>query len=162
MCCKKWQSLASIPLYIYLGAGKHPSPLEKPKTISPNDYLTVGFYRIKKYCSDQKLLRFKDCSTRTSVTSCQPPIYLGAGKHPSPLEKPKTISPNDYLTVGFYRIKKYCSDQKLLRFKDCSTRTSVTSCQPPIYRYFQRVHIWVLASTRALLKNQKLLVLMIT
>ena len=66
---------------------------------------------------------------------------LGAGKHPSPLEKPKTISPNDYLTVGFYRIKKYCSDQKLLRFKDCSTRTSVTSCQPPIYRYFQRVHI---------------------
>ena len=66
---------------------------------------------------------------------------LGAGKHPSPLEKPKTISTNDYLTVGFYRIKKYCSDQKLLRFKDCSTRTSVTSCQPPIYRYFQRVHI---------------------
>ena len=135
----KWQ---------HLGAGKHPSPLEKSKAISPNDYLTVGFYRIKKYCSDQKLLRFKDCSTRTSVTSCQPPIYryfqrvhLGAGKHPSPLEKPKTISPNDYLTVGFYRIKKYCSDQKLLRFKDCSTRTSVTSCQPPIYRYFQRVHI---------------------
>ena len=62
-------------LSLYLGAGKHPSPLEKPKTISPNDYLTVGFYRIKKYCSDQKLLRFKDCSTRTSVTSCQP-LYI--------------------------------------------------------------------------------------
>ena len=90
--------MAELGVYtpIYLGAGKHPSPLEKPKTISTNDYLTVGFYRIKKYCSDQKLLRFKDCSTRTSVTSCQPPIYryfqrvhLGAGKHPSPLEKKK-------------------------------------------------------------------------
>ena len=38
-----------------LGAGKHPSPLEKPKINSPNHYLTVGFYRIKKYCSYQKL-----------------------------------------------------------------------------------------------------------
>ena len=34
-------------------------------------------------------------------------IDLGAGKHPSPLEKTKTNSPNHYLTVGFYRIKKY-------------------------------------------------------
>ena len=33
--------------------------------------------------------------------------HLGAGKHPSPLEKTKTNSPNHYLTVGFYRIKKY-------------------------------------------------------
>ena len=78
---------------------------------------------------------------RFYLTTYKAARYLGAGKHPSPLEKPKTISTNDYLTVGFYRIKKYCSDQKLLRFKDCSTRTSVTSCQPPIYRYFQRVHI---------------------
>ena len=68
-------------------------------------------------------------------------VYLGAGKHPSPLEKTKTNSPNHYLTVVFYRIKKYCSYQKLLRFKDCSTRTPVTSCQPPIDRYFGRVHI---------------------
>ena len=82
-------------------------------------------------------------------------IYPGAGKHPSPLEKTKTNSPNHYLTVVFYRIKKYCSYQKLLRFKDCSTRTPVTSCQPPIDRYFGRVHIWVLASTRALLKKKK-------
>ena len=44
-----------------LGAGKHPSPLEKPKINSPNHYLTAGFYRIKKYCSYQKLLPFKDC-----------------------------------------------------------------------------------------------------
>ena len=41
-----------------LGAGKHPSPLEKTKINSPNNYLTVGFYRIKKYCSYQKLWRF--------------------------------------------------------------------------------------------------------
>ena len=189
-----------IHLTIYImrghpGAGKHPSPLEKTKTNSPNHYLTVVFYRIKKYCSYQKLLRFKDCSTRTPVTSCQPPIdryfgrvhidrytyryrvyrdhvlcvevfshifHPGAGKHPSPLEKTKTNSPNHYLTVVFYRIKKYCSYQKLLRFKDCSTRTPVTSCQPPIDRYFGRVHIRVLASTRALLKKQKPIVLIIT
>ena len=44
--------------------------------------------------------------------------YLGAGKHPSPLDKTKTQSPNQELTVGFYRIKKYCSYQKLRPFKD--------------------------------------------
>ena len=52
VCCKQGR-------YIYLGAGKHPSPLEKKKkkkkkkltqTNSPHHYLTVGFYRIKKYC----------------------------------------------------------------------------------------------------------------
>ena len=54
-----------------LGAGKHPSPLGKKKkkkkkekklaqTDSPHHNLTVGFYRIKKYCSYQKLWRFKD------------------------------------------------------------------------------------------------------
>ena len=132
---------------------------------SHHHYLTAGFYRIKKYCSYQKLWRF-------SCDFLPAPIYRkfdvrdnrypGAGKHPSPLEKTKTNIPNHYLTVVFYRIKKYCSYQKLLRFKDCSTRTPVTSCQPPIDRYFGRVHIWVLASTRALLKKQKPIVLIIT
>ena len=56
-------------------------------------------------------------------------VYPGAGKHPSPLEKKKkkkkkkkkhthtqTNSPHQNITVGFYRIKKYCSYQKLWRF----------------------------------------------
>ena len=100
---------------------------------------------VSKFIQSNQLLLLRHPSNFKRARICKPAMAfvtdLGAGKHPSPLEKPKTISPNDYLTVGFYRIKKYCSDQKLLRFKDCSTRTSVTSCQPPIYRYFQRVHI---------------------
>ena len=47
------------------GAGKHPSPLGKKKKVhthtqtnSPHQNITVGFYRIKKYCSYQKLWRF--------------------------------------------------------------------------------------------------------
>ena len=59
-----------------LGAGKHPSPLDKTKSQSPNQELTVGFYRIKKYCSYQKLRPFKDHArvenARAPVTSCQP------------------------------------------------------------------------------------------
>ena len=83
------------------GAGKHPSPLEKKKkkkkkkkkhthtqTNSPHQKITVGFYRIKKYCSCQKLWLF-------SCDFLPAPIYrkfdvrdnLGAGKHPSPLDK---------------------------------------------------------------------------
>ena len=86
---------------IYPGAGKHPSPLGKKKkkkkkkkthtqTNSPYQNITVGFYRIKKYCSYQKLWRFF-CDFLPA------PIYrkfdvrdnLGAGKHPSPLGKKK-------------------------------------------------------------------------
>ena len=148
-CKDRHKSLLSGP-----GAGKHPSPLEKPKTNSPNHYLTVGFYRIKKYCCYQKLWRF-------SCDFLPAPIVIdrkfdvrdnpGAGKHPSPLEKPKTNSPNHYLTVGFYRIKKYCSYQKLWRF-------SCDFLPAPIDRKFDvrdNRHIWVLASTRALLEKKK-------
>ena len=45
-------------------------------------------------------------------------IYLGAGKHPSPLDISESYSPDLYLKVGFYLIKKYCSCQKLSQFKD--------------------------------------------
>ena len=33
-------------------------------------------------------------------------IYLGAGKHPSPLDISESYSPDLYLKVGFYLIKK--------------------------------------------------------
>ena len=46
--------------YIYLGAGKHPSPLDISESYSPDLYLKVGFYLIKKYCSCPKLSQFKD------------------------------------------------------------------------------------------------------
>ena len=45
-------------------------------------------------------------------------IYLGAGKHPSPLDISESYSPDLYLKVGFYLIKKYCSCPKLSQFKD--------------------------------------------
>ena len=45
-------------------------------------------------------------------------IYLGAGKHPSPLDISGSYSPDLYLKVGFYLIKKYCSCPKLSQFKD--------------------------------------------
>ena len=44
--------------------------------------------------------------------------YLGAGKHPSPLDISESYSPDLYLKVGFYLIKKYCSCPKLSQFKD--------------------------------------------
>ena len=44
--------------------------------------------------------------------------YLGAGKHPSPLDISESYSPHLYLKVGFYLIKKYCSCPKLSQFKD--------------------------------------------
>ena len=47
-------------LYIDLGAGKHPSPLDISESYSPDLYLKVGFYLIKKYCSCPKLSQFKD------------------------------------------------------------------------------------------------------
>ena len=43
-----------------LGAGKHPSPLDISESYSPDLYLKVGFYLIKKYCSCPKLSQFKD------------------------------------------------------------------------------------------------------
>ena len=43
-----------------LGAGKHPSPLDISEYYSPDLYLKVGFYLIKKYCSCPKLSQFKD------------------------------------------------------------------------------------------------------
>ena len=46
--------------YIDLGAGKHPSPLDISESYSPDLYLKVGFYLIKKYCSCPKLSQFKD------------------------------------------------------------------------------------------------------
>ena len=46
--------------YIHLGAGKHPSPLDISESYSPDLYLKVGFYLIKKYCSCPKLSQFKD------------------------------------------------------------------------------------------------------
>ena len=46
--------------YDYLGAGKHPSPLDISESYSPHLYLKVGFYLIKKYCSCPKLSQFKD------------------------------------------------------------------------------------------------------
>ena len=47
-----------VYIYIYLGAGKHPSPLDISESYSPDRYLKVGFYLIKKYCSCPKLLQF--------------------------------------------------------------------------------------------------------
>ena len=52
--------LTYIYIYIYLGAGKHPSPLDISESYSPDLYLKVGFYLIKKYCSCPKLSQFKD------------------------------------------------------------------------------------------------------
>ena len=46
--------------YIHLGAGKHPSPPDISESYSPDLYLKVGFYLIKKYCSCPKLSQFKD------------------------------------------------------------------------------------------------------
>ena len=54
-----WLSI-EIYKYIYLGAGKHPSPLDISESYSPDLYLKVGFYLIKKYCSCPKLSQFKD------------------------------------------------------------------------------------------------------
>ena len=47
-------------LHMHLGAGKHPSPLDISESYSPEFYLKVGFYLIKKYCSCPKLSQFKD------------------------------------------------------------------------------------------------------
>ena len=59
---------------IYLGAGKHPSPLDISESYSPDLYLKVGFYLIKKYCSSPKLSQFKIAH---SCDSCQP-LYIRA------------------------------------------------------------------------------------
>ena len=50
----------SIIVYIHLGAGKHPSPLDISESNFPDLYLKVGFYLIKKYCSCPKLSQFKE------------------------------------------------------------------------------------------------------
>ena len=56
----------------YLGAGKHPSPLDISESYSPDLYLKVGFYLIKKYCSCPKLSQFKD---RALLWLVPAPIY---------------------------------------------------------------------------------------
>ena len=121
----------------YLGAGKHPSPLDISESYSPHLYLKVGFYLIKKYCSCPKLSQFKDRAFLWLVpapiyTCCDvsDDIYLGAGKHPSPLDISESYSPDLYLKVGFYLIKKYCSCPKLSQFKD---RAFLWLVPAPIY-----------------------------
>ena len=59
-----------------------------------------------------RLQRGPDITTFGFVTD------LGAGKHPSPLGISESYSPDLYLKVGFYLIKKYCSCPKLSQFKD--------------------------------------------
>ena len=56
----------------YLGAGKHPSPLDISESYSPDLHLKVGFYLIKKYCSCPKLSQFKD---RALLWLVPAPIY---------------------------------------------------------------------------------------
>ena len=56
----KWPIWVILLSYVYLGAGKHPSPLDISESYSPHLYLKVGFYLIKKYCSCPKLSQFKD------------------------------------------------------------------------------------------------------
>ena len=83
-----------------LGAGKHPSPLGKKKkkkkklipTSSPHHYLTVGFYRIKKYCSYQKLWRF----------SCD---FL-----PAPIYRKSGVRDNTY--IGIYIDRRFTEGDK--------------------------------------------------
>ena len=83
------------------GAGKHPSPLEVKKkkkkkknthtqTNSPHQNITESFYRIKKYCSYQKLWRFF-CDFLPAPIDRKFDVRdnPGAGKHPSPLGKKK-------------------------------------------------------------------------
>ena len=62
---------------------------KKHEANSPQQNITVGFCRIKKYCSYQKLWRFfcdlpAPIDRKSGVRD-----NLGAGKHPSPLEKKK-------------------------------------------------------------------------
>ena len=59
-------------IYIHLGAGKHPSPLDISESYSPHLYLKVGFYLIKKYCSCPKLSQFQD---RALLWLVPAPIY---------------------------------------------------------------------------------------
>ena len=62
------------------------------------------YFRIYKYEYLGELMTFE--------------LHLGAGKHPSPLDISESYSPDLYLKVGFYLIKKYCSCPKLSQFKD--------------------------------------------
>ena len=126
-----------LQVIVYLGAGKHPSPLDISESYSPDLYLKVGFYLIKKYCSCPKLSQFKDRALLWLVpapiyTCCDvsDDIHLGAGKHPSPLDISESYSPHLYLKVGFYLIKKYCSCPKLSQFKD---RAFLWLVPAPIY-----------------------------
>ena len=119
----------------YLGAGKHPSPLDISESYSPDLYLKVGFYLIKKYCSCPKLSQFKDRALLWLVpapiyTCCDVSDDLGAGKHPSPLDISESYSPDLNLKLGFYLIKKYCSCPKLSQFKD---RALLWLVPAPIY-----------------------------
>ena len=70
---------------------------------------------------------------------------LGAGKHPSPLDISESYSPDLYLKVGLYLIKKYYSCPKLSQFKD---RALLWLVPAPIYTCCDvSDDIWVLAST---------------
>ena len=95
-----WLIHIYIDRYIYLGAGKHPSPLDISESYSPDLYLKVGFYLIKKYCSCPKLSQFKDrailwlvpapiytcCDVSDDIhTYTYIETYSGPGKGPAPL-----------------------------------------------------------------------------
>ena len=69
---RKVLRLIYIYVYTYLGAGKRPSPLDISESYSPDLYLKVGFYLIKKYCSCPKLSQFKDHALLWLVPA---PIY---------------------------------------------------------------------------------------
>ena len=60
MCAAETYTILIVFGYPYLGAGKHPSPLDISESYSADLYLKVGFYLIKKYCSCPKLSQFKD------------------------------------------------------------------------------------------------------
>ena len=74
---------------IYLGAGKHPSPLEKKKKKKKKMPSSLP---CRKFLNYQKILFLSKVMVvflPAPITSFLASPYLGAGKHPSPLEKKK-------------------------------------------------------------------------
>ena len=154
-CCDVSDDIyRDIHTYIYLGAGKHPSPLDISKSYSPDLYLKVGFYLIKKYCSCPKLSQFKD---RALLWLVPAPIHtccdVSDDIHIWVLASTRALLTYQNLILSslsksrFYLIKKYCSCPKLSQFKD---RALLWLVPAPI---------WVLASTWALLTYQNLILL---
>ena len=85
---------------------------------------------IKIYSVVLKLLSINKICFCGSIYINLKTLYLGAGKHPSPLDILESYSPDLYLKVGFYLIKKYCSCPKLSQFKD---RAFLWLVPAPIY-----------------------------